>query len=722
MSINARTALGFALSGAMIVSGCSRSHLESQPAKSVSTPAATSAHTNRLAREKSPYLLQHQHNPVDWYPWGSEAFEKARKENKPIFLSIGYSTCHWCHVMERESFEDEKLAGYLNAHFVSIKVDREERPDVDKIYMTAVQAMTGQGGWPLNCFLTPDRKPFYGGTYFPPEAKYGRPSFLQLLQHIAQLWETKNTELLGDAAKFHEQLENFGTQPSSVGAALSPGVITNALAKFKEEYEPRFGGFGNAPKFPRPSLPAFVLRQGLRFDDPDAVKMVLHTCDRMAGGGMYDQLGGGFSRYSVDAQWLVPHFEKMLYDNAQLVHLYLDAFLVSGDARHADVARDILRYVLRDMTHSGGGFYSAEDADSEGHEGKFYCWTKAELSKLLTVEEFNVAVKYFGITDEGNFEDHSHPTPLKNQNVLSIVNPDVPAAGQSLLASAKKKMSEVRAKRIRPHLDDKILASWNGMMLGAIARAYAVLGDETYRVAAEKNLAFLQAKLWDSKSKTLYNRWRDGERDSVQLLDAYANLIAGTVELYEATLDPKHLELALALTETMIVKFHDPAEGGFFQSPAGSADLIIRVKEDYDGAEPSGNSIAILALLKLSAITDRKDLRDIADRSLQHFAVRMMQAPQAVPQMLLALDFAMDEPKRAVIAGHPADAKTRELLRTVHSIYQPNKVVLGQDGPVESFAKEMPREKAPMLYLCTGKACLPPTNDPAKIKQSVAAR
>ena len=722
MSINARTALGFALSGAMIVSGCSRSHLESQPAKSVSTPAATSAHTNRLAREKSPYLLQHQHNPVDWYPWGSEAFEKARKENKPIFLSIGYSTCHWCHVMERESFEDEKLAGYLNAHFVSIKVDREERPDVDKIYMTAVQAMTGQGGWPLNCFLTPDRKPFYGGTYFPPEAKYGRPSFLQLLQHIAQLWETKNTELLGDAAKFHEQLENFGTQPSSVGAALSPGVITNALAKFKEEYEPRFGGFGNAPKFPRPSLPAFVLRQGLRFDDPDAVKMVLHTCDRMAAGGMYDQLGGGFSRYSVDAQWLVPHFEKMLYDNAQLVHLYLDAFLVSGDARHADVARDILRYVLRDMTHSGGGFYSAEDADSEGHEGKFYCWTKAELSKLLTVEEFNVAVKYFGITDEGNFEDHSHPTPLKNQNVLSIVNPDVPAAGQSLLASAKKKMSEVRAKRIRPHLDDKILASWNGMMLGAIARAYAVLGDETYRVAAEKNLAFLQAKLWDSKSKTLYNRWRDGERDSVQLLDAYANLIAGTVELYEATLDPKHLELALALTETMIVKFHDPAEGGFFQSPAGSADLIIRVKEDYDGAEPSGNSIAILALLKLSAITDRKDLRDIADRSLQHFAVRMMQAPQAVPQMLLALDFAMDEPKRAVIVGDPADAKTRELLRTVHSIYQPNKVVLGQDGPVESFAKEMPREKAPMLYLCTGKACLPPTNDPAKIKQSVAAR
>ena len=717
MSVKGRQILSLAVAGVVMVAGCSRSSHDSQPAKSVSTPAPSHAHTNRLAREKSPYLLQHQHNPVDWYPWGSEAFEKARKENKPIFLSIGYSTCHWCHVMERESFENEELAKFLNGHFISIKVDREERPDVDKIYMTAVQAMTGQGGWPLNCFLTPDRKPFYGGTYFPPEAKYGRPSFLQLLQHIAQLWETKNTELLSDATKFQEQLENFGVQPSPAGTALSPGVITNALARFKEEYEPRFGGFGNAPKFPRPSLPAFVLRQGVRFEDQEAVKMVLHTCDRMAAGGMYDQLGGGFSRYSVDAQWLVPHFEKMLYDNAQLVHLYLDAYLVSGEKRHADVARDILRYILRDMTHPGGGFYSAEDADSEGHEGKFYCWTRAELSKLLTVEEFNVTVKYFGITKEGNFEDHSHPTPLKNQNVLSIVNPELPVGDQPLLAAARKKMFDVRVKRIRPHLDDKILASWNGMMLGAIARAYAVLGDNTYRTAAEKNLAFLQAKLWDAKSKTLYNRWRDGERDSVQLLEAYANLIAGTIDLYEATLDPKHLEFALALTETMVAKFYDPVEGGFFQSPTGSTDLIIRVKEDYDGAEPSGNSIASLALLKLSAITDRKNLRDIADRSLQHFAVRMMQAPQAVPQMLLALDFAMDEPKRAVIVGNLADTRTRELLRTIHSTYQPNKVVLGQDGPVESFAKEMRLEKSPMLYLCTGKACQPPTNDPAKIRK-----
>ena len=681
MSVKGSQILSLAVGGVVMVAGCSRSSLDSQPVKSVSTPAPSHAHTNRLAREKSPYLLQHQHNPVDWYPWGPEAFEKARKENKPIFLSIGYSTCHWCHVMERESFENEDLAKFLNGHFISIKVDREERPDVDKIYMTAVQAMTGQGGWPLNCFLTPDRKPFYGGTYFPPEAKYGRPSFLQLLQHIAQLWETKNTELLSDATKFQEQLESFSVQPSSAGTALSPGVITNALAKFKEEYEPRFGGFGNAPKFPRPSLPAFVLRQGVRFEDQEAVKMVLHTCDRMAAGGMYDQLGGGFSRYSVDAQWLVPHFEKMLYDNAQLVHLYLDAYLVSGEKRYADVARDILRYVLRDMTHPGGGFYSAEDADSEGHEGKFYCWTRAELSKLLTVEEFNVTVKYFGITEEGNFEDHSHPTPLKNQNVLSIVNPELPVGDQPLLAAARKKMFDVRVKRIRPHLDDKILASWNGMMLGAIARAYAVLGDDTYRIAAEKNLAFLQAKLWDAKSKTLYNRWRDGERDSVQLLEAYANLIAGTINLYEATLDPRHLEFALALTETMVTKFYDPVEGGFFQSPTGSTDLIIRVKEDYDGAEPSGNSIASLALLKLSAITDRKDLRDIADRSLQHFAVRMMQAPQAVPQMLLALDFAMDEPKRAVIVGNLADTRTRELLRIVHITYQPNKVVLGQDGP-----------------------------------------
>jgi uncharacterized protein YyaL (SSP411 family) len=448
----------------------------------------TAKHTNRLLREKSPYLLQHAHNPVDWFAWSSEAFEKARAENKPILLSIGYSTCHWCHVMERESFEDEKIGKYLNEHFVSIKVDREERPDVDKIYMTFVQSTTGSGGWPLNVFLTPDLKPFFGGTYFPPDARYGRPSFLQLLQQISMLWQERKNEIAASADEIHARLEGAIANASETNSYLNADVLKYAVEFFKKIYDTQNGGFGGAPKFPQPSIPSLVLRAAKRFGDDEAAKMVLKTCDKMAAGGIHDQLGGGFARYAVDAEWLVPHFEKMLYDNAQLVQLYLDAFLVSGDACHADTVRDILDYVLRDMTYPGGGFFSAEDADSEGHEGKFYCWTKDELSKLLTVDEFNVAAKYFGVTAEGNFTDHSHPQPLAGQNVLSVVNPNVPAEDLPLLASAKTKMSEVRAKRIRPHLDDKILASWNGLMLGAFARASAVLNDAKYRAAAEKNL------------------------------------------------------------------------------------------------------------------------------------------------------------------------------------------------------------------------------------------
>ncbi len=691
---------------------------------SISGPVTTThRHTNRLAKEKSPYLLQHAHNPVDWYAWGEEAFDKARKENKPIFLSIGYSTCHWCHVMERESFENEATAKVLNKHFVAIKIDREERPDIDKIYMTFVQAMSGQGGWPLNIFLTPELKPFYGGTYWPPESKYGRPSFTQVLEQIGQLWKTRHNDILDSAKDFHLKLADLTQHETNSALSLSPALLHHALGQFKEEYDPTNGGFGNAPKFPRPSQPSFVLREGIRFGDTNAIEMVMHTCERMAAGGMYDQLGGGFARYSVDAKWLVPHFEKMLYDNAQLVHLYLDAYLVAKQKhlphpeRYADVARDIIRYVLRDMTHPEGGFYSAEDADSEGKEGKFYCWTKAELSKLLTTEEFNVAVKYFGITQEGNFVDHSDPHPLPNQNVLSIVDPKLPNDDAKLLESAKKKMFDVRAKRVRPHLDDKVLSSWNGMMLGAIARAYAVLGDEAYHAAAEKNLSFLQAKLWDAKTKTLYHRWRDGERDSVQILDAYSDLLAGVIDVYEATLDSKHLEFAVALADTMLKKFYDPKEGGFFQSAGESKDLILRVKEDYDGAEPSGNSVATLALLKLGAITDRKEYKEAAEKTLRHLAGRLHQLPQAVPVLLLALDFYLEEPKRVVIVGDPAEPKTKQLLSAAHAVYQPNKVILGNKGPVEDFAKSLPTKEGSVAFLCTGTACQPPAKDPGTIAE-----
>lgn len=688
--------------------------------------AVTEKHTNRLAREKSPYLLQHAHNPVDWFAWNEEAFVRARRENKPVFLSIGYSTCHWCHVMERESFENEKVGAFLNEHYVCIKVDREERPDVDKIYMTFVQSTTGSGGWPMSVFLTPDLKPFFGGTYFPPDSRYGRPGFLQLLQQIDGLWQERQTEIVASADGLHARLELFTARDTGENLPLSPEILSHALALFKEAYDPVNGGFGQAPKFPQPGIPLLVLRTARRFGDAPAVNMVLHTCDRMSAGGIHDQLGGGFARYSVDARWLVPHFEKMLYDNAQLVQLYLDAFLVSGDTRHADTARDILDYVLRDMTHPAGGFYSAEDADSEGHEGKFYCWTKAELAQLLTVEEFNVAAICFGITAEGNFVDHSHPAPLAGQNILSIVNPigqgGAPAAreeDEALFASAKSKMLAVRANRIRPHLDDKILASWNGLMLGAFARASVVLGEGKYRVAAEKNLAFLREKLWDENSRTLFHRWRDGDRDCVQLLAGYACQLDGAIQLYEATLTPGCLDFALQLAEAMLARFYDAANGGFWQSPAGTTDLILRVKDDYDGAEPSGNSLATVALLKLAAITGRANFKQAAEATLQFFADRLQTQPAAFSTMLQALEFWLDEPRRVVIAGELDSAEFRSLLCAAHSVYQPDKIVMGNVGPVDPFAGTLTAKGTVSAYVCTGNACQLPTNDASMLRQQL---
>jgi uncharacterized protein YyaL (SSP411 family) len=680
------------------------------------------AFTNRLAAEKSPYLLQHAHNPVDWYPWGPEAWAKAQREDKPILLSIGYSTCHWCHVMERESFEDPAIAAFLNMHFVCIKVDREERPDLDRIYMSFVQALTGSGGWPLNVFLTPELKPFYGGTYWPAQARFGRPSFGQVLQAVHEAWRQRRSAITKSAAELHERLQGLLAPGAASGLVLSPAVLHQAARQLRQGYDPIHGGWGPAPKFPSPTLAAFLLSYGVRYGDAQAVQMVLHTCQRMAAGGIHDQLGGGFARYAVDAKWLVPHFEKMLYDNAQLLALYVDAYLVSGQQQLADVARGIAGYILRDMTHSEGGFYCAEDADSQGKEGRFYTWTLAELQQVLSPAELEVAARVFGVTESGNFIDHSDPEPLRGQNVLSVVQPPQTEAEAQLLASAKAKLLAARARRVRPHRDEKVLASWNGLMLGALAHAAAVMGEEAWLAAARQNLAFLQAHLWDGATRTLYHRWRDGARDSVQLLEAYADLLAGVLELYQVTLELAHLQFAIDLAQAMIERFYDPAAGGFWQSPTSSSDLILQVKPDTDGAEPSGNAVAIGALLKLAVITGRTEFKQVAEHSLRLFAGRMQTAPAAMPAMLLALAFWLDEPWRVVIAGPPDAPATTALVRAAHSLYQPQKVVLGNTGPVESFARSLTAlENLPTAYLCTGSGCQAPTHDPAALRRLLQA-
>ncbi len=667
---------------------------------------------NRLAAEKSPYLLQHARNPVDWYPWGDEAFARAKAESKPIFLSIGYSTCHWCHVMEREVFEDAATGAFLKEHFISIKVDREERPDVDRIYMSFVQVTTGSGGWPLNVFLTPELKPFYGGTYFPPEPRHGRPSFRQLLDRIVELWSQRRADIEQSASELTGRLRSMAEHDPANAFPAGQRELHGAGQSILHEFDPVHGGFGGAPKFPRPSQPLFLLRYADRFADASARDAVILTCDRMAAGGMYDQLADGFARYSVDDRWLVPHFEKMLYDNAQLLQLYLDVHTLSGDGRHADVARGIVRYVLRDMTSPEGGFYSAEDADSEGHEGKFCCWTLDEVKALLTAAEATVAIRYFGITAAGNFVDHSHPKPLTGQNVLSISDPKLTEAEKILLTSARAKMLAVRERRVRPHRDDKVLVSWNGMMLGALARAGVILEEPTFLAAAVRNAEFIEKRMWDAGTRTLHSRWRDGQRDQVQILDAYANLLAGLTDLYEATLDPRRLQFALGVAEAMMTRFYDSAAGGFWQSASDTPHLLLRSKEDYDGAEPSGNSVAALALLRLSAICGRKDWHAAAEKTVRLFAQKLHQMPQAVPHLSMALDFLQQEPKRVVLVGDWTCGSTASLLLTSHRVFEPNRVILGNHGPVEEFARTLPvNEEFTRAFCCTGQACEAPTRD-----------
>jgi len=694
---------------------------------------------NRLAQEKSPYLLQHASNPVDWYPWGDEAFEKARRENKPVFLSIGYSTCHWCHVMEHESFEDPALAQILNQYFVAIKVDREERPDIDRVYMTFVQATTGGGGWPMSVFLTPDRKPFLGGTYFPPTDRYGRPGFRTILMSVQQAWSTQHEDVLKSADRVLGSLRDMANQGFEQGEdAPGAAVLDHAYSRFASSYDHQHAGFGGAPKFPRPSVLNFLLRYYARTGKKPALEMSLNTLRAMAAGGMHDHLGGGFHRYSVDAEWHVPHFEKMLYDQAQLAASYTEAFQITHDAFFSGVARDILDYVLRDMHDPEGGFYSAEDADSlvtaggkEKREGAFYVWTAAEIAQVLGADQARAFGLYYGVEPNGNVAPESDQQgEFHGQNVL-ILRHDIPDSDRIAMAAARAKLLSVRAHRPRPGLDDKVLTAWNGLMISSLARASQALDDPKYLVAAEKSAGFIHDRLYDPKTGALLRRYRAGEAAIPAFVDDYAFLIQGLLDLYEADFNVAWLEWAVRLQEKQDDFFWDAKTGGYFSTSGRDPSILLQMREDYDGAEPSPNSIAVANLLRLSQIAGRDAWRERAAQILRIFAPRLEHGPETLPQMAAALGLSLAKPKQVVIAGAPGAADTRAMLRLVHERFLPDKIVLLADGGdgQKHLAKWLPfiepmsrKDGRATAYVCENFTCQAPTTDPSEAAKLLDAK
>lgn len=705
-------------------------------------------HVNRLIHEKSPYLLQHAHNPVDWYPWGEEAFARSRDENKPIFLSIGYSTCHWCHVMERESFENEAIGELLNRHFISIKVDREERPDIDRIYMTYVQATTGSGGWPMSVWLTPDLKPFYGGTYFAPDSRYGRPGFSSVLNQIAQAWATKRDQILGSSESVVAEISRaVEVRPDT--SVLNPNALETAFHYFRRSFDSRLGGFGGAPKFPRPVVFDFLLRFHAFSGNPESLDMTLFTLREMAKGGMYDHLGGGFHRYSVDERWFVPHFEKMLYDQGQLASSYLEAYQLTGDESFIQTVTGIVDYVLRDLTHPDGGFYSAEDADSapdaanpsHKSEGAFYIWSHDELVRILGAQRAEWFCHRYGCEEDGNVAHDPHGE-FTGRNILSEANPVEstarryglnPADLDKSLAAMRAELLTERSLRPRPHLDDKILTAWNGLMISALARGARILAAsdpdlaQRCRDAALRAAGFVFTRLYDPATRTLYRRWREGERAIPGFLDDYAFFVQALIDLYEATFDSGHLELALDLTARMFELFEDRENGAFFSTGAG-ADLIFRLKEDYDGAEPSGNSVAVLNLLRLAALTGLNDLRDTALDALRAFAKRLMQQGPTAPLMLAAWLFDIAPKSQIVIAGSAGHPDLAPLVAEARRRFRPfgATIVLTRDEDRERFARWVPAlagmgpvDGDPAAYVCENFACQLPVTTVAELAKLI---
>ena len=670
---------------------------------------------NRLNNETSPYLLQHADNPVDWYPWGDEALSRAREEDRPILLSIGYSACHWCHVMERESFENDEIAALMNDNFVNIKVDREERPDLDAVYMEAIQMLTGSGGWPMTVFLTPEGRPFYGGTYFPPEDRQGMPGFPRLLNAASQAYSTNKGEIERVTRQLADQMGRTGQMPRGTTPITTEAMHT-AYSQLATQFDHLNGGFGNAPKFPQPMTPEFLLRYNHHGFNQRALEMVELTLQKMAYGGIYDQVAGGFHRYSTDAYWLVPHFEKMLYDNALLARLYLHAWQITGNPLYRRITEETLDYVLREMTDPAGGFYSAQDADSEGVEGKFFVWTPAELQAILG-EDADLIMGYYGVTERGNFE---------GANILNVTKPFQDYAHQrgvsddelaAAIQRSRTGLLEAREQRIHPLLDDKVLTAWNGLMLRAFAEAGAALQRSDYLDTARRNADFLLGTMRDSDGRVL-RTWRKGQAKLLGYLEDYACLAAGLLELHEATLEPRWLQESVALADGMVALFWDDAVGGFYDTGNDHETLVIRPRDVFDNAQPCGGSVATDVLLRLGVVTGNNDYSAKGSTPLRAFLPLFGRAPSATGHWLGALDFYVSLPREIVIVGPADHPETQTMLEAVGTRFLPNQVLVGMSDPSAPPVPDSPlleqrgmQGGVPTAYVCQHYACqLPVTS------------
>jgi uncharacterized protein YyaL (SSP411 family) len=686
---------------------------------------------NKLINEKSPYLLQHAYNPVEWFPWCDEAFEKAKKEDKPIFLSIGYSTCHWCHVMEKESFEDEEVAKLMNETFVSIKVDREERPDIDGIYMSVCQMITGSGGWPLTIIMTPDKKPFFAGTYFPKRDRFGRIGMLELIPKLNDIWKNRRQEVLNSADEITNSINKISFKKSD--EEIDENILNKAFEEFSRRFDKQFGGFGNAPKFPTPHNLLFLLRYFRRTKNPPALEMVEKTLTEMRKGGIYDHIGFGFARYSTDKYWLVPHFEKMLYDNALLLMAYTEAFQITGKFIFRKTAEEIIEYILREMTHPKGGFYSAEDADSEGEEGKFYLWTELEVRQLLPKDEADFIISVFNLEPNGNWYDEARGIRTGN-NILHLKKTFKELADDfsmeeekfyDKLNSIRKKMLEWREKRIHPHKDDKILTDWNSLMISALVRASLVFDNKDYFQAALSADSFIKKYLFDGKK--LLHRFRDGESAIDANLDDYAFYIQTQLDLFEATSDAKFLSTAVELDKYLYQNFWDENFGGYFFTSKQSEKLIARQKEIYDGAIPSGNSVQLLNLIRLNKITSIITYDELAIKQVHSFAGEINRMPSVFAQFLCGVDFLFG-PSIEIIITSKSKSLTENAMKAISKRYFPDKVIiqlnennLSELSGILNYLNDYKVYDEVTIYLCRNFVCEKPFNNVDEVIKKIEA-